>query len=304
MTQVIKVTKSGYDAISETDVNNFIFDSSLNTFKILAEGLLLNQSVPLNDTTISIAHNQDSIPTFLVFAKFPDGKVALPFETDYTFTINGVRRWYSEIDDTNLDCVFFKTGLLGAIDSDTGFWMASSATDNSGRGTITWAQTGDAITSNNSYATATFTGAADSHYLWFTAFGYPDTNHFMIPTDATIKGIEVVKEGHYTRPSSLSGISYAQLIKAGSVTGDIKSGNFPLDTDGEITHGGSTDMWGLTFTPAQINASNFGVALWTEISGGEGVIYVDAVTMSVHYSRNGSNYSADIKYYIFEAPGT
>ena len=38
MTQIIAVSKSGYNVLTETDPNNFIYHSLYNTFKIIATG--------------------------------------------------------------------------------------------------------------------------------------------------------------------------------------------------------------------------------------------------------------------------
>ena len=53
------------------------------------------------------------------------------------------------------------------------------------------------------------------------------------------------------------------LLKAGATTGitDHASGTDWGTTDGTVTYGSASDLWGTTWTPAQINASNFGVRL-------------------------------------------
>lgn len=93
-------------------------------------------------------------------------------------------------------------------------------------------------------------------------------NGFAIPAEATIVGIEcqaniwlAVGEGIGNGP----GWGVVQLVKAGALAGENKglpgsvhswpSSNFTY------TWGSSTDMWGTTWTPAQINAANFGLAL-------------------------------------------
>ena len=91
MSNVIKIARPGRDVLTETDPNELIFDSSLNTFKIIAEGSLSNQLIDTDPKTITVPHGQSIIPSVYAFAKFPDGKVALPAETDFDFTVLGSR---------------------------------------------------------------------------------------------------------------------------------------------------------------------------------------------------------------------
>src|SRR5690606_7277820 len=53
-----------------------------------------------------------------------------------------------------------------------------------------------------------------------------------------------------------------QLVVGGARTGDNKSTAASWSTSEEIvSFGGTTDVWGLSLTPADVNASDFGVAL-------------------------------------------
>lgn len=68
MTQVIKVSKQGVNVGTATDPNDFIFDSELNTFKIIATGTALGTIAQNTLGTISTAHGQSYIPTVNGFA--------------------------------------------------------------------------------------------------------------------------------------------------------------------------------------------------------------------------------------------
>src|SRR3990167_5165707 len=108
MTFEIRIAKSGKNALTSTDPNDFIFHSKYNTFKILKEDTLLSQSVTGDPTTFQIAHGQSIIPAVFAFAKYPDGKVALPQENDYS---NGTQKyWLLEFDTTNIYFLFYKNG--------------------------------------------------------------------------------------------------------------------------------------------------------------------------------------------------
>ena len=61
MTEVIKISKQGINVGTATNPNDFIFDSTLNTFKIVSQGTLLGTlgSVP---GTVSFAHGLSYTP--------------------------------------------------------------------------------------------------------------------------------------------------------------------------------------------------------------------------------------------------
>jgi hypothetical protein len=287
MTQVFKIAKIGKNARS-TDPNDFVFHSSYNTFKILFTDLLINQSIDANPKTILVAHNQSVIPTIFAFVKFPDGYIALPNQTDHAFTVSGGRSWHTEVDKTNIKFIFDRASITGTSQK------INMPSDDASRGTIPWTNWNEGWNDDNHYAYADFSGGAKtSHNLKYTGFG------FNIPTSATITGIRVRKEGYYD--GSLSGNSRAQLVKGGSPSGDVWTQNFGT-SENTFSRGDNTDMWGLTLTPNDINASNFGFILWSDISDGAGKVYIDWADITVYYTDDGGNYEVNIRYYIFESP--
>lgn len=83
MTQQIRVSKSGINALTATDPNDFIFHSDYNTFKIIAEGTV---SPSLESTgseePYNILHGQSFVPFVFGFCKFSNGRVAPPGTKD------------------------------------------------------------------------------------------------------------------------------------------------------------------------------------------------------------------------------
>jgi len=78
MTTQIKITQPGYDVLTETDKDNFIFHSDYNTFKIVATG---TSDITVGATTVKttdIAHGLSYIPTFMGFMEYTAGSVVLP----------------------------------------------------------------------------------------------------------------------------------------------------------------------------------------------------------------------------------
>lgn len=160
--------------------------------------------------------------------------------------------------------------------ADTGYRPPGTMADNSAVGSLIWNNPNNAKTSNNVYTTAVggrYGGI--SHYLKATNFG------FSIPGDATINGIKVQYERKAT--GTLSDI-YVRIVKAGVVksTNRAKAGNWST-TEAYYTYGSSSDKWGTTWTPAQINASNFGVVLSTS-NAPAGTAWVDYIRIKVYYT--------------------
>lgn len=295
MTQVIKVSKAGYDVLTESDINNYIFDSRYNTFKIIAEGTLLNQTVNTDPKTFTVAHGLSYTPTVFAFALFPDGYLSLPFETDQVFTVYGSRHWTTTVDATNINFIFYKGGVSTI---NTIYNKLTSGVDDSAVGNTAWSDPGDVVESDNNYASADLDSGDQSHWLKMTNFG------FSIPTSATIVGITMQVEGYYSGEFTWT-LDYIRIIKGGSIGGTNRTAILPSGSDGTDTAGGTSDMWGESWTPSDINASNFGVAISTIFSGdGSRIIYIDQVLLKVTYTLEGGNYSASAKYYIFETPIT
>ena len=163
-------------------------------------------------------------------------------------------------------------------------------------GTVAWTTPDNAKVSDNIYTTAVMTVNVNnhpSHYLVATNFG------FSIPTGATINGILV----EFERYKNAGGITdnIVKLVKGGVISGNDKantladawgagSGNERYDP--YPSSGASTDLWGLTLTPSDINASNFGVAISAEYTGGTtGTALVDHIRITVYYTplTSGNN---------------
>jgi hypothetical protein len=84
---------------------------------------------------------------------------------------------------------------------------------------------------------------------------------FDIPTGATIQGIAVSVE--YAVTAGTASDDSVLLLRAGSPVGTQHevAGAWTVDSDVHTrTYGGSTDLWGTTWSPADINNGEFGVA--------------------------------------------
>jgi Secretion system C-terminal sorting domain len=127
----------------------------------------------------------------------------------------------------------------------------------------------------------------ESNYLELTNFG------FTIPSGATILGIEVTMRAKSEDSSEAESSSRElYLLKNGSRVGQNKNGSWPSDWTTNV-YGGSTDLWSVTWTPADINNSNFGISFHVEgeddAEGGpeddeESSYFLDFVQIKVYYS--------------------
>jgi hypothetical protein len=122
MTNIIAISKSTKNVITSTNPNDFIFHSSYNTFKILAEGSITSQTVNANPKTFTVSHGLDYAPNFYAFCKFPDGKTALSGPLSFNFLGTGSSpgtnygSFTPEVDADNLYFVLTKPGANYSVD--------------------------------------------------------------------------------------------------------------------------------------------------------------------------------------------
>lgn len=169
--------------------------------------------------------------------------------------------------------------------SSTAFALSVTASptncvNNSSVGTQGWSVTGNALSSNDGYATASVDDNQHSNLLLCSGYG------FSIPADATITGITVGVE----RKSSgtITRDDLVRLVKGGAVGTTDRSTTTNYGTaDAVELHGSATDLWGTTWTPANVNATSFGAAFAAQkagTSGGVRTVSVDHVQITVYYT--------------------
>ncbi len=159
----------------------------------------------------------------------------------------------------------------------------STAADDDSIGTVTWTDVNNALTQDNSYASAILTQANNtSHYLEVTDFG------FAISSAATIEGIVVEVDRRESSGTPLRVFDNSiKLVKGGTIGGDDKSTGASWPTsDTYASYGGASDLWGQTWSPADINSAGFGVAISAVKDGSSDprVAYVDHIRITVYYS--------------------
>ncbi len=143
---------------------------------------------------------------------------------------------------------------------------------------VAWTNPSNAGVSDNLYATVTLDSFAYSHLLQATNFG------FAIPSNSAITGIKVEIE----RSVTVGGIvdyTSARLHKGGVPTGEQKIDTTEWPTsDTYFTYGGQNDLWNISWTPADVNASDFGVFIVVYSYSTAATFQIDHIRMTVYYT--------------------
>jgi len=152
-----------------------------------------------------------------------------------------------------------------------------SAWENETGSDVEWQNLQGIQTPDDASFAYTSMGSGQGYSKWLRGSDYG----FSIPAEATIDGIEVIlycftdfSEGTDVR---------VQLVKNGAGIGEIKYPTIPNDTEPvELILGDESDMWGAAWTPADINAADFGIRIRTE--GDNRTNYVDWIGITVYYT--------------------
>lgn len=162
------------------------------------------------------------------------------------------------------------------------------ATNNTSVGFRAWSSGLANLFSTSSYSEcmiASFDANARTNYIVGQGFG------FSIPTGATINGIVVTLQfARYDPGGSTSARDYSvKIVKNNTITGNDKFtlAEHASSTPTNKTYGSSTDLWGETWTAADINNSNFGLAYSVELTSySKGTMYLQVrnLRITVHYT--------------------
>lgn len=162
--------------------------------------------------------------------------------------------------------------MASLITNPQTFSTAARALSIGAAGTESWGTPGNA--SLNDAIRATYSSNA-IRGTWTTFTHYLTGSNLIdeVPVGATIDGIEVSIE----RRESASDVaawadSAVYVIKGGTIqtTENKAVATAYTTTDAAVTYGGPTDLWGVTWTAAQVNAADFGFAISAGITGDDG----------------------------------
>ena len=151
--------------------------------------------------------------------------------------------------------------------------------EDSSVGTVDWSGINISDVGDDGGLAATFSTTGVRYYLVTTNFG------FTIPPNSLILGIVVEVERMETSTNENLIDNSVKLVKAGAIVGSEKAqaGEWPLAMT-VATYGTSTDLWGVPWTPGEINASTFGVGFSPNKQAGGGFGQIDFIRITVHYT--------------------
>lgn len=130
-------------------------------------------------------------------------------------------------------------------------------------------------------ATSLGDGAGDTNspYIIGTSYG------FSIPTGATITGIEVQLYGIESPdgPNPDTAVLQVRIVKAGVVSGTNLGDNWTIPVAStNRSYGGESELWGLSWTPGNINGTAFGAALQVSNDRNDDVL-LNSIRIKVYY---------------------
>jgi len=149
-------------------------------------------------------------------------------------------------------------------------------------GSAVWVDPQNIQAADTNYASSTI--PMFSNYLVATDFD------FSIPDTAIIEGIKVTVRRVASSGAGYNGIwdRFLYLTKDGtSDTGSNRANSASVWSIDWVTatYGGSSDLWGTTWTPAEINSDNFGFRLHIYNNYGTPLMaYVDYITITVYHT--------------------
>ena len=171
--------------------------------------------------------------------------------------------------------------------SDTQFGAAAVNLSNAGssENTDAWVSPTSVFAddgTNASITAASYDSPDISQILVVSDFG------FAIPGTATIDGIVVTIERN--NAAGAASDNRVQLAKGTAFANLVGTNKADTATDwpasmGIANYGGTTDLWGTTWTPTEINASTFAVFLSVQADAANTDIAVDYIQVTVHYTE-------------------
>ncbi|MBI5918895.1 MAG: hypothetical protein HY849_05940 [Nitrosomonadales bacterium] len=179
------------------------------------------------------------------------------------------------------------SGGTGGTASYSVIGSPTSCTSDAGVGTIAWSNPGNALSSNNGYATVTgMTWGKVSNYLKCTGY------NLTVPDGATITGIRVSVERNASSDKITDDKVY--LVKAGTISTALNGATTTSykSTDIIEEHGGSGNLWGTSWTAADVNSATFGVAYTAKNTSTSSTtsrtVNVDQISVEVEFSYSGT----------------
>ena len=183
--------------------------------------------------------------------------------------------------------IFFLPICVHGQCSETGSHSGTAFSNDASTGNFPFSNPANVLSTDNNRASATALFSllsGNTNVLKASGFG------FAIPASAAICGIKVELEKSATGINIFAWVSdeSVRLTKGGNSVGSNKAlSNTWSTTEAYSTYGGTTDQWGTSWTPADINDPSFGIAFSAHITGLISLLpsaRVDHVSVTVYYN--------------------
>lgn len=161
-----------------------------------------------------------------------------------------------------------------------------------GIGTIAWTSPANALTSDTNYAVASLGKNETSNYLRCSGYG------FSIPTGAVIDGITAKVDRVSGSPNADPIDVEHKLMKSGGTVGTSQTASAAWSSTQTVANfGGTTNLWGTTWSVTDVNDSNFGLsAVVTSTKNNTGAD-IDSIVIDVTYSFNPTFTQTNYQWY-------
>jgi hypothetical protein len=168
--------------------------------------------------------------------------------------------------------------------ASTGFTICGTGANNTDIGTEAWVNPGNITADDGSNANGNAAAKNEQmNYLVGSNFG------FAIPDGATIDGIEARIQAFDSSGGATVDITHVIIYKDDSTPGsDLEAGATSLT--GLVTnydYGSSSELWGLTWTAAEINSADFQLRISTNAGNPAGDAQVDFLAVNILYTEAG-----------------
>lgn len=175
--------------------------------------------------------------------------------------------------------------MSNAPGGSTDWIIASSAVDDSGKGSVTWTGVANVTADDGSDAQASVSNSAASHWL-------RSSHDFeqLLPINAIITGVEV-RVQCAGQVGSLERVIEVQLHNGVQFIGTAKTPNTEIpDSDTDLDFGGEDDTWDAVLNLIQIGFCALPVQFGIRVDSDSGLgreVTVDAMWMKLHYGGSG-----------------
>lgn len=179
-----------------------------------------------------------------------------------------------------------------AITNTDTVYTLGGPTDNWGSG-FTAANVISGVTFNVAPVSDTIASTITVHSMSIQVFYAPPSTPlsieqfgFSVPASANPQGFQIAINGYSISPAFVD----VQMIKAGVPVGNVETIALPVGSPAIVTLGGINDLFGTTWTFADLNNTQFGVQI-TVAAGSSTFIYIGYTTLTVYFTPTQQNFN-------------